>query len=105
MERWGQQPVFSSPAKDMDKYLSRAGTFVCLESEYDTKHIRETYVYHYAGATVLVRFNYHKDPPEEWDAASLTLRLASNEPLDDLVDRLTKKFPYLQEGKSFDDRI
>jgi hypothetical protein len=101
-ERWGQQPVFASPAKDIDKYLSRAGTFVGFENKYDAKHVHETYVYHYAGATVLMRFDYLEVPPEEWDIANLTLRLTSNDLLDNVIEKLTKKFTYLQKDKSFD---
>jgi hypothetical protein len=100
--KWGDRPVFASPAKDMDKYLSRAETFVGFESKNDVTHVHETYVYHYAGATVLMRFNYVENPPEEWDVANLTLRLASNDPLDDVVEKLVEKFQYLQKDKSFD---
>jgi hypothetical protein len=103
VERWGQQPVIVSPAKDMDKYLSRAGAFIGFENKYDAKHVHETYAYHYAGATVLMRFNYLENPPEEWDIANLTLRLTSNDSLDNVIENLMRKFPYLQKDKSFDD--
>jgi hypothetical protein len=104
LDKWGDNPVFASPAKDMDAYLSRAGSFVDIETHIGKDAIRGSYVYHYGGATVAVKYTFYSELLDGEETGNITVRLASNDPLDQITKKLVNKFPYLQEGKSFDGR-
>jgi len=104
LDKWGNNPVFASPTIDMDAYLSRAGSFVDIENHTGKDAIRGSSVYHYGGATVVVKHTFYSELLDGEEAGKITVRLASNGPLGHIIKRLVKKFPYLQEGKSFDGR-
>lgn len=102
LDKWGDRPAFDSPAKDIHAYLSRSGSFVSIEACQKKKHLSGSYVYHYGGATVVVNYSFLTSLSEAEEAGYVTVRLASNGPLDYVIERLHKKFPYLQQGESFD---
>jgi hypothetical protein len=102
LDNWGGDPTFASPAKDIDAYLTRAGKFISTRTDHKERYIYGSRVYHYGGATVVVNYGFSTSLSEGQDAGDVTVRLVSNDHLVHVVERLRKKFPYLQQGKSFD---
>jgi hypothetical protein len=100
--KWGPDPMVASPARDIGGYLSRAGTFVDIESDNSRDRLCGLSVFHYAGATVSVKHIFFHNFPYP-AAGNVSVKLASNDPLDDVVEQLRKRFPYLKEDASIDD--
>jgi hypothetical protein len=103
LEKWGSDPTIDSPAKDMDAYLSRAGRFVDVEGECTRERSSGLQVYHLGGATVAVKYMFYHDFSGHTTAGNVSVKVASNDPLDDVVGRLRQRFPYLKENASVDD--
>lgn len=103
LEKWGNDPVVASPAKDMDAYLSRAGSFVDRETTYREDHYCGLNVYHYGEATVSLKYRFHTDFSGKDVAGSLSVNMSSTGPIDGVMQRLRTRFPYLKENASIDD--
>jgi len=103
LEKWGSDPVISSPARDLGAYLRRAG--ICVDGSCDSsvEAFSGLDVYHFGGATVMVNYRFYGDLPSHFSAGSVSVKFASNDPFDDVVARLRKRFPYLKENASIED--
>ena len=91
-------PGLLSPFDDFDVYLWRAGTLLDKHSEYNKPHRLQSGTYHCGGATVHVEYDEYKD--DQWHEGIVTVTLVSNDPLDDVVERLCRKFPCLKKEES-----
>ncbi len=100
LDAWGSDVALSSPAADVDAYLSRIGVRLNKERRYlDELLFRFLGTYHCGGATILVQYLFHSDLPDDVCAGKLSLELVTNEPADDVADRLRRRFPYLRTGR------
>jgi len=91
-----------SPFDDLDAYLCRAGASLDSHTEYDEPESHESCssdnaTYHYGGATVLVE--YFESKKSERHEGEVTVKLVSNDPLDDVIERLCREFPFLTKSE------
>jgi hypothetical protein len=103
-ELWGLDPGWGSPALDLRHHLRRTGLCLAMQSHSDASHLCGVDVYHLAGATVAVEYDFAFPAQQALRNAGdgdiygrVAIRLASNDSFDDVVQRLRKKFPYLRE--------
>ena len=92
---WGEDPTVSSSAYDINAYISRAGSCITLMNRYRGERLCFLGTYHYAGATIVVDYTFLHKPLDE-DAGELSVKLVSNDPMDDVVDQLCRRFSYLR---------
>ena len=91
------------PARDISAYLSRAGEYVDAECDNSPECLSGLQVFHYGGATVTMKYRFYSDFSSHASAGNVSIRFASNDPLDDVVARVRERFPYLKEDASVDD--
>lgn len=108
LAKWGSDPMDASPAKDIGAYLSRAGRFVARKSIHRKGHFGGSSrcgldVYHYGEATVSLRYRFHTDLSGTDIAGNLSVNMVSIGPVNDVVERLGARFPYLKENASIND--
>ncbi len=99
-EKWGNDASSCSPAEDIGLYLKRAGRFVEGDDAGRGEYWCGLGVYHYGVATVALKYRFLKDVSGEKVAGNVSVNLVSNGLVEDVVDRLRKRFPYLKEGAS-----
>jgi hypothetical protein len=77
LKKWGDDPMVASPAKEMHSYLSRAGSFLDWDAFHqkiqENEYYCGLYVYHYAEATVSVRYRFNTCLAREDVAGSLSV--------------------------------
>jgi hypothetical protein len=95
-QRWGPDPVRRSPATDIADYLCQAGLTLGEDSAVVPPSFRGLNVYHIGGATIALKYRFFINPREDEPAGGISLDMASNDPLDDVVDHLRRRFPYLE---------
>jgi len=103
LEKWGSDPMIASPARDMDAYLSRAGSYVDASCGSSQEASCGLNVYHLGGATVTVNYMFFDDLSDHSSGGLVSVKFTSNDPLDDVVRRVRERFPYLHEDASIDD--
>lgn len=106
LEKWGPEPTYvmdPCPARDISAYLSRAGEYVDAECDNSPECLSGLQVFHYGGATVTMKYRFYSDFSSHASAGNVSIRFASNDPLDDVVARVRERFPYLKEDASVDD--
>jgi len=91
-----------TPFSELKAYLSRTGAFLDSHSEHykietDESCDSDNATYHYGGATVLVE--YFEFTEGERREGEISVRIVSNDPVDDVIERLCRKFPYLNKNQ------
>ena len=87
-----------SPFEEFDAYLWRAGAALHKHCKYDKPHRLQSGTYHYGGATVQVEYDEYED--NQWHDGTVTVTVVSNDPLEDVIERLCRKFPCLKKEES-----
>jgi hypothetical protein len=106
-KRWPPEE-YRTPMDDVRDYMRRRGVFVDERSDYDERFDRtkKSAIYHFAGSTVFFGFVHRTKPgdpdlPSHWipPQARIGVHIYANGPADDVIEKLQKDFPYLEENR------
>ena len=92
----------SVPFDDLDRYLRHAGAFLHRDGRRIGDDCSSFGTYHYGGATVHVQYHIREFKPGEYDGY-VYVDVVSNDAVDDVIERLCRRFPRLKRKDSADE--